>query len=164
MCTSLPKLCKNQFSNSARITTFLSTVSQYQVEVMHIPGKDNLVSDYGSRNPIQCNGPCQICSFVEKTEQCVVRDLKVSDLTSETSSIQHTSRGPWLPYSVEKAELCVVRDLKVSDIMSGASRVPYASRGPWLQSQRECPDLVKVHEYLSNGTRPAQSKKRYYRH
>ena len=53
----------------------------------------------------------------------------------------------------------MLRDLKVSDIMSGASRVPYTSRGPWLQSQRECPDLVKVHEYLSNGTRPAQSKK-----
>ena len=119
------KLCKGEFSNSSRLTTFLSIVSRYQIEVMHIAGKDNVLSDFASRNPIQCEGQCQICNFVEKTEQCVVRGMKVADL------------------------------------ISGASRVPYASRGAWLQSQRDCPDIVKVCNYISQGISPSGKKKGY---
>ena len=48
------KLSRGEYSNSARIQTFLSTVSQYRIEVLHVPGKDNILADYTSRNPITC--------------------------------------------------------------------------------------------------------------
>ena len=119
------KLCKGEFSNSARLTTFLSMVSRYHIEVVHIAGKDNLLSDFGSRNPIQCDGQCQICSFVDRAEECVVRELSVSD------------------------------------ILSGAVRVPYATRSSWRPVQEGCPDLVKVHRYLTEGSSPGRKKKNY---
>ena len=119
------KLCKGDFSVSARVTTFLSIVSRYQVEVMHISGKDNIFSDFASRHPIKCEGNCQICDFVHKTGESVVREIKVED------------------------------------ILSGNSRVPYASRSAWSQIQKECPDLVEVYKYISEGTSPSRKKKGY---
>ena len=48
------KLCRGSFSASPRISTFLSTVSRYQASVRHIRGIHNLLSDFGSRHPIEC--------------------------------------------------------------------------------------------------------------
>lgn len=119
------KLCKGEFSLSTRLTTFLSIVSRYGVEVMHIAGKDNIFSDFVSRNPIECEGSCQICDFVEKVEHSVVREVKVSD------------------------------------ILSGATRIPYTSRAAWLQVQKDCSDLVKVSDYISQAISPSRKKKGY---
>ena len=58
------KLCKGHFSASARVSTFLSTLSSYNVSVHHTLGKDNPLSDFNSRNPVPCcDQLCQICKF-----------------------------------------------------------------------------------------------------
>ena len=67
------KLCRGEFSASPRVTSFLSTVSRYQVNIRHLAGSSNVPSDFASRNAPECNQPrCQICSFIILTEDSVV--------------------------------------------------------------------------------------------
>lgn len=50
------------------MTSFLTTVSRYQVSLQHLAGKANLQSDFASRTAPNCNEPyCQICTFVHDT-------------------------------------------------------------------------------------------------
>ena len=56
---AVQKLRRGEFSCSARLCTFLSSVSRYQAEVKHIQGTNNIVSDYISRNPVPCETPSQ---------------------------------------------------------------------------------------------------------
>ena len=56
------KLCKGQFSLSARVTTYLSTVSRYKCEISHLKGSENTFADFQSRNPVACEDQtCQVC-------------------------------------------------------------------------------------------------------
>ena len=48
------KLCYGEFSNSACVTTFLSTISQFQLTIDHLVGAANLPSDFASPNPLSC--------------------------------------------------------------------------------------------------------------
>ena len=48
------KLCCGEYSASSRVTSFLSTVSEFQTRVRHIAGQANLPSDYASENPLKC--------------------------------------------------------------------------------------------------------------
>ena len=58
------KLRRGRFSSSARVATFLSTLSRHKVTLQHISGKDNETADYLSRNPAVCyERHCQICDF-----------------------------------------------------------------------------------------------------
>lgn len=76
------RLSRGDFSASPRINTFLSTIARYQINLQHISGANNLVSDYGSRNTPKCEDkPCQICSFVEQTSDTVVRQCTTSAVT-----------------------------------------------------------------------------------
>ena len=53
-----------------------------------------------------------------------------------------------------------VGEISVSDVMSGKTRVPYTTKLSWLPVQRSCPDLLKVHKYLtSNASIPKKRKK-----
>ena len=65
-------LCKGHFSASPRVSTFLSTLSSYHVILFHLSGKDNLSSDYSSRNPQECTD----------TASSVVCSITVSDVIS----------------------------------------------------------------------------------
>ena len=68
------KMRKGEFSTSARVATFMSSLSEFNIEVQHISGKYNLPSDFLSRNPLTCETKsCQLCKFIEDSENCVVR-------------------------------------------------------------------------------------------
>ena len=90
------KLGKGAFSVSSRVTTFLSTISRFSVRLAHIPGSMNIVSDYGSRHALPCEGECQICKFVSDLEVSVVKDISVTDILSGHCSIPFTTRSSWL--------------------------------------------------------------------
>ena len=78
------------------MTTFLSTVSRYQVQVRHIAGIENLPSDFASRNPQQClDSSCQICKFIAEMEDSVVRDISVGDVIEGSVRMPFTSRAAW---------------------------------------------------------------------
>ena len=90
---AIEKLCRGQFSASPRVTSFLSTVSRYQVTVQHVKGSANIPSDFSSRNAPDCNEPnCQICSFIIQTEDSVVRSVDVKDVLNNLKSVPFTTR------------------------------------------------------------------------
>ncbi len=94
---SCEKLCRGEFSSSARISTFLSAVSRYQVSIRHLAGSANLPSDFASRNAPVCETPnCQICSFIATTEDSVVLNVSVKDIITGTAKLPFTSRVTWL--------------------------------------------------------------------
>ena len=89
------KLCRGEFSASPRVSTFLSMITRFKVELLHIAGKENIFSDYMSRNPIACTGDCQVCDFVKKIEECVVGSMTVGDILSGSCRVPFTSRPAW---------------------------------------------------------------------
>ena len=100
------KLCRGEFSASPRVATFLSTVSWYQVSVRHVAGSAILPSDFASRNAPECDNPtCQVCSFVPRTEESVVRRSSVQHILSGSAKLPVTTRAAWLAIQSEYADL-----------------------------------------------------------
>ena len=100
------KLCCGQFSSSPRVTTFLSTASRYQISLRHLAGSANMPSDFASRNAAVCDDPhCQICIFISKAEDSVVRPISVHDVLSGSVSLPFTSRSAWLQTQLECPDL-----------------------------------------------------------
>jgi len=82
------RLCEGQFSVSARVSTFLSTLSSHRVTVNHLPGSANSSSYFSSRHPVQCDSfNCQICKFVESTAVSVVNSISVKDVLSGSATV-----------------------------------------------------------------------------
>ena len=75
------KLQRGQFSASARVSTFLSTLASLNIVLCHIKGSENSISDYSSRQPMPCNDTkCQICKFVKETVESVVGSVSVNEV------------------------------------------------------------------------------------
>ena len=100
------KLQRGEFSNSSRVTSFLSTVSRYLVQVSHVSGAANLPSDYTSRNPAVCpERSCQICRFIDELGDSVVRGITVTDVLDGTFKMPFTNRTAWLATQQECPDL-----------------------------------------------------------
>ena len=90
------KLTQGKFSASARLSTFLSMLSAYRVEICHIPGKKNITSDFGSRNPTECqDASCQICKFVNEVAQSTVCTISIEDVLSGSARMPFTNTNAW---------------------------------------------------------------------
>ena len=91
------KFLKGSFSSSPRLVTFLSTLSRYHVKLSHISGPNNVLSDYISRNSLQCqNKNCQVCNFIAEIECSVIGNLSVTDILSGKCPVPFTTRSTWL--------------------------------------------------------------------
>ena len=102
---AIDKLARGEFSSSPRVTSFLSTVSRYQVSVRHLDGSVNLPSDFASRTAPECNEPrCQICSFIIQTEDSVVRPVSVRDIDKMTK-LPFTTRSSWIDIQSDCSDL-----------------------------------------------------------
>ena len=78
------------------MTSFLTTISCYQVHPQHLAGKANLPSDFTSRNAADCSEPnCQICNFVHKMEDSIVRNVSIHDILTNKSNLPFTTRSAW---------------------------------------------------------------------
>ena len=90
------KLLRGEFSHSARVSSFLSTISRFQLSVDHLAGSVNLPSDFSSRNPVSCpESSCQVCQFVADMDEAPVRSVSVQDILNSSSSMPFTSRSAW---------------------------------------------------------------------
>jgi hypothetical protein len=90
------KLCKGEFSTSARVSTFLSTLSKHRVSLQHIPGSANLPADYQSRNPMECDTKgCQVCKFIQDSAQATVYKLSIADVLEGKAPIPFLSHPAW---------------------------------------------------------------------
>ena len=100
------KLCRGEFSASPRVSTFLSVVSRYQATVRHIAGVANLPSDHASCHAIQCDdSQCQLCQFVRRTEDSVVRKVTPSHILSGSTKLPFTNRSTRLGIQADDPDL-----------------------------------------------------------
>ena len=139
------KLSKGEFSASPRVTTFLSLANRYGVEIMHIAGKDNLFSDYLSRNPIECqSADCQICKFIQNTSVASVGEVKVSDILSGAKKVPFTTETSWIPVQRDCPDLNKV--------------YKYISTGASMSKNKK--GMTDVRRYLSCGVVISKRKTR----
>ena len=90
------KLCRGEFSSSPRLSTFLSTVSQYNVRLLYLCGSANIPSDFASRNAPNCSADeCQICKFVSEKATSPVLQSVNNSIIDEPPTI-YTTRHAWL--------------------------------------------------------------------
>ena len=100
------KLCRGEFSISPRVSTFLFVASRYQCFVRHAAGSAILPSDFAIRNAPACNDRnCQIRTFVQKSEDSVVRRTSLSDVFGGNSKLPYTTRSSWLSLQEECSDL-----------------------------------------------------------
>ena len=100
------KLCRGQFSNSSRVTTFLSVASRYPLHVRHLAGSVNVPSDFACRNAPPCNDSrCQICLFVDEMTVAAVHKITVQDIQSGSAMMPFTTRSTWLASQSEDPDL-----------------------------------------------------------
>ena len=101
------KLCRDEFSVSPRVSTFLSVVSRYQATVRHLAGSANVPSDFASRNAPTClEQQCQVCTFDRQMEESVVlQRVTTNDVTSGRARLLFTSRSAWLGIQAECPDL-----------------------------------------------------------
>jgi hypothetical protein len=91
------KMRRGEFSNSPRVSTFLSAASRYQVNINHVSGSRIPFTDYSSRNPVECtNASCQVCQFIVKTSESVVRNCSVQDVLNGSVHMPFVNRAAWL--------------------------------------------------------------------
>ncbi len=102
---AIDKLRRGEFSASPRVTSFLSVVSRYQIDILHLAGSANIPSDFSSRNAPECDNPqCQVCSFISITEDSVVRSTSSHDINS-VSRVPFTTRSSWIQIQSECPDL-----------------------------------------------------------
>ena len=90
------KMKRGEFSSSARVSTSLSILSQYNVDVQFIKGTYNLPSDFQSRHPPSCEeNCCQICKFVQDSDHSVVRAVSVDDVLAGREQVPFATRSSW---------------------------------------------------------------------
>ena len=103
---AIQKLNRGEFSASPRVTSFLSVASRYQVHIQHLSGSANIPSDFASRNAAECQEPnCQVCSFVNRLEESVVRSVNFQDIIDNKNKLPFTSRSAWRDIQTECADL-----------------------------------------------------------
>ena len=100
------KLCRGEFSANLRASTFLSVVSHFQASVRYISGAAIFPSDFASRNAAACeNKICQVCSFISRTRDSVVRAVSVQDVLQCKVCLPFTSQPAWVAVQSECPDL-----------------------------------------------------------
>ena len=103
---AVEKLCRAEFSASPHVTSFMSTVSRYQINVRHLNCSVNIPSDFESLNASECIEPrCQICSFITQLEDSVVRSVHVQDIIDNQTRLPFTIRSAWLAIQTDYPDL-----------------------------------------------------------
>ena len=116
------------FSASARIATFLTSISSLNIDIHHIPGKNLKLVDYISRHPNVCpNRSCQICKFADE-------QINIGDNVVNLNAIQ------------------------VQDILSGNVTIPFTQKQSWIDAQNRDKTHILLKELISTSQAPEKKK------
>ena len=119
---------KGAFSNSARIASFLTSLSNLNVTIEHMPGKNLKMVDYISRHPPVCDTKkCQICSFAN--EQSDIGDAAAS-----------------------------IKSVDIQDVQSGKLSMPFTQRKTWIKSQRQDKTHQMLTQLIESSQAPEKKK------
>ena len=98
-CQAWEKSKTGAFSNSARISAFLTEISSLNIEFKHTPGSKLEYSDYASRHAITCpENSCQVCKYLKDlvfTADNVVGAVKVEDIERGNICMPFTQQSAW---------------------------------------------------------------------
>ena len=82
-------------SSSSRVASFISTMCESNIEIVHFPGSQTMLADYNSRNPMSCNeSKCQTCRFIEQEIDAHENYVRFSQTLRP--NIVLTTRSTWL--------------------------------------------------------------------
>ena len=91
---------QGKFSVSSRISSFLLSINELNIEIIHKSGAKIPATDFFSRNPISCdNSKCQICQFVAEEVfigENAVRQVNASEILNGTFSMPYIQPSAWL--------------------------------------------------------------------
>ena len=125
------RLITGRFSNSSKITAFLTTIATLPVRIEHRPGSSMKIADHASRNPPDpCKENCQICKFVEE-ESDIGDKLSIFKLEDNDDD---------------------------NRIMESDENIPFLQLKTWLHEQRNCPVHAKLMALIRNGQPPEKKK------
>ena len=83
-----------KISTSSRVASFVSTLCENKVNIVHIPGNQTILADYNSRHPSMCNETkCQICNFIN--QEIDDHDVIIRNVT-QLESAPLAQRKAWL--------------------------------------------------------------------
>ena len=84
-----------KISTSSRVASFISTMCENKLDIVHFPGELTKVADYNSRHPVHCSvEKCQTCQFV--MSEIKLQDNYVRSSVSLESPAPLAERPTWL--------------------------------------------------------------------
>ena len=126
------------------------------MEIRHVPGKDTLVADYNSRNPIPCENrdKCQLCNYAFSLQDHAPANMFIARITVD----EMESRSASFPFAEETSTTAFIARVTVDDIESGSVRIPFSERPSWIKIQED--DLVhkQLKDLILNGQTPVKKK------
>ena len=127
------KLRKGEFSSSARVSTFLSVLCRFNIQLCHLKGSENTYADFASRNAEECGDKrCQVCTFINNSMESVIRSCTVKEVLDSTVPVPYNSRSGWFK-------------LQLSD---DALRRACAHLKQGTKPSRKCTSIKDVKRYL----------------
>ena len=93
----LSKYClKGFFSLSPWISSYLMNLNSLNISVNHAPGSSIQLTDFSSRNPIECRDKnCQICQFIKEQLDIAVSSVNVADIENGTAKMPFYNHTAW---------------------------------------------------------------------
>ena len=123
-CDNLPtvlafqKLKQGKFSSSPRIAAFLTSVNTFNVNIVHKAGKDIALTDYISRNPVECRTKrCQVCSFTKEQVEigdALVHKVTVSEILEGTYKMPYSQVKTWV--TLQKKDPVISKLIKLIEV------------------------------------------------
>ena len=99
----------------------------------------NVIDDYGSRNPVKCDSDpkhCKICDFIKDCDNLTIAPLSFElTKTSVIGIVKHSEN-------------------LIHDVITGQQSVPFHNRKALKYLQDNDETLLKVKDYLTTGKRP----------
>jgi hypothetical protein len=99
-----------KISTSSRVASFISTMCENKINIVHFPGEMTKVADYNSRNPTICTEDrCQTCKFVN--QEISVQENYVRYARSGPNNLLLAERPTWLELQKQDSTLAKLYQL-----------------------------------------------------
>ena len=89
-------LANGAFSLSPRVSSFLMNLNSSNISINHISGESIPLTDFASRNPIECNdNTCQVCQFVNENLNIAVKKITVEEVVDGSVKMPFYNMIAW---------------------------------------------------------------------
>ena len=90
------KMSKGGFSLSPRISSFLLNLNAINVSIHHTAGANIKLTDFSSRNPIQCqDSSCQVCRFIKDHMDIAVHQITAEEVEKGDIKMPFYNKASW---------------------------------------------------------------------